>query len=911
MHYALKKTLAPDANERFLTRAELEQVIGDATLVALPRSQVNELMSLAAALGAAVSGSQPSTTTLVPSRTPAWLVPEAELPVCRFVVSRPEMEKAIRSAVASHGIAIIAAGTGLGKSTLARSVARALAQTVSIADLRDAPPDEALLRLSSLLGLVGLGASDAVVIEDLNCLDDPKVSLSLARVVSALRRRDRVGLLTCYRRPSARTLTELGLDATAVVGVPYLSETEVDEMVRQAGAQPSLWGRLAFFAAGCGHPQLVNAFVAGMSARNWPADAVDDVIVGGLTNADIEAARDAARRSLIGLLPAPTRSLLYRTSLVIGRFDRSLALDIGALTPNIPNAGDDLDQLVGPWIEVAAANLYRVSPLASSSGRESLTADEQTAVHNRIATKYLDRQTISASEANVVFAHALLGKAIQPLLAISSSVVTSDENTLRALSDELFLLRAARTDSPIYVGSPPVSQMLRLAQFKLVAIKGDSAAIAACAAALLAESTKDAGGLLGQLSEYIALATILSTAGISNHLTNWLKLLVRFVEMTEANEQFRTHMTTFENSPELGGLTLYGFLFAIGSMQLSSVARLEAIFDSVDALDGKTRDALLAGYRRLPSDCGLLVNGPWVAEQDRGEIDWKDVADRYIRMARKAESWGHPLLAVHCHSARVVMFDEYGGDPEAALAAAEAAVAELGTHVVLSRARAKVLWRRKDHQGSVSILRQIAGEIGRDDPIERAFALREAAISAAEIKDYQLAEEWFSEAGTAAETAWLDDMKPLAVGLAFDAAVAMFNAGRVKPAIERMAASLTKRSGQKDCRNLGTEIGQMQTTIASPAALWISRLGFPLKYGSVAMVVTETTRMTLGVPISPHLFRNAAATSAALHASKSPHLATALLAHTDEKTTEAHYIRASSLSVARDFAELIGDLRTP
>jgi integrase len=122
---------------------------------------------------------------------------------------------------------------------------------------------------------------------------------------------------------------------------------------------------------------------------------------------------------------------------------------------------------------------------------------------------------------------------------------------------------------------------------------------------------------------------------------------------------------------------------------------------------------------------------------------------------------------------------------------------------------------------------------------------------------------------------------------------------------------LQQRSGKKDCRNLGTEIGQMQTTIASPGALWISRLGFPLKYGSVAMAVTETTRMTLGVPISPHLFRNAAATSAALHASKSPHLATALLHHTDEKTTEAHYIRASSLSVARDFAELIGDLRTP
>ena len=126
---------------------------------------------------------------------------------------------------------------------------------------------------------------------------------------------------------------------------------------------------------------------------------------------------------------------------------------------------------------------------------------------------------------------------------------------------------------------------------------------------------------------------------------------------------------------------------------------------------------------------------------------------------------------------------------------------------------------------------------------------------------------------------------------------------------------LQQSSGQEDRLDLGNGTGQMQTTIASPenttTALWISRLGCPLKYGSVAMAVTETTRMTLGVPISPHLFRNAAATSAALHASKSPHLASALLHHTDQKTTEAHYIRASSLSVARDFGALIGDLRTP
>lgn len=98
-------------------------------------------------------------------------------------------------------------------------------------------------------------------------------------------------------------------------------------------------------------------------------------------------------------------------------------------------------------------------------------------------------------------------------------------------------------------------------------------------------------------------------------------------------------------------------------------------------------------------------------------------------------------------------------------------------------------------------------------------------------------------------------------------------------------------------------------TLTRPAsALWISHLGDPLSYDSVAYAITKTTQMTVGVPVSPHLFRSACATSAALHASHSPHLASALLQHSDPRVTEEHYNRASSLSVARDFAAMVRGL---
>jgi hypothetical protein len=66
--------------------------------------------------------------------------------------------------------------------------------------------------------------------------------------------------------------------------------------------------------------------------------------------------------------------------------------------------------------------------------------------------------------------------------------------------------------------------------------------------------------------------------------------------------------------------------------------------------------------------------------------------------------------------------------------------------------------------------------------------------------------------------------------------------------------------------------------------------------------------MTLGVAVNPHRFRKADATSAALYAPQSPHLGSALLHHSDPKVTQEHYNRASSLSVAHDFAKLVREL---
>jgi integrase len=90
------------------------------------------------------------------------------------------------------------------------------------------------------------------------------------------------------------------------------------------------------------------------------------------------------------------------------------------------------------------------------------------------------------------------------------------------------------------------------------------------------------------------------------------------------------------------------------------------------------------------------------------------------------------------------------------------------------------------------------------------------------------------------------------------------------------------------------------------SALWLSSNdGTPMSYHGVASAITETTRATIGVTVSPHLFRTAIASSAAIHGGPTPHLASALLHHTDHRVTEAHYNRASNLTAANSFQEII------
>jgi integrase len=132
-----------------------------------------------------------------------------------------------------------------------------------------------------------------------------------------------------------------------------------------------------------------------------------------------------------------------------------------------------------------------------------------------------------------------------------------------------------------------------------------------------------------------------------------------------------------------------------------------------------------------------------------------------------------------------------------------------------------------------------------------------------------------------------------------------------------LSASETKekRADERPINELLTPLierylGQHRTVLARsdnpPSALWLSaNAGCPITNKQVARVIRLTTLSTLGVAVSPHLFRTSAASTAATYGGENPYLASALLHHTDSSVNNAHYNRATSLTAAESFRQIV------
>jgi len=91
-------------------------------------------------------------------------------------------------------------------------------------------------------------------------------------------------------------------------------------------------------------------------------------------------------------------------------------------------------------------------------------------------------------------------------------------------------------------------------------------------------------------------------------------------------------------------------------------------------------------------------------------------------------------------------------------------------------------------------------------------------------------------------------------------------------------------------------------------AFWASTKGGPLAYTYVGQIITETTRRELGVAVNPHLFRDCAVYTVATAAGDRMGIASALLQHTDPRTTEKYYNKGATIGAVRRYQQILDRL---
>lgn len=85
--------------------------------------------------------------------------------------------------------------------------------------------------------------------------------------------------------------------------------------------------------------------------------------------------------------------------------------------------------------------------------------------------------------------------------------------------------------------------------------------------------------------------------------------------------------------------------------------------------------------------------------------------------------------------------------------------------------------------------------------------------------------------------------------------------------------------------------------------LWVGDNGRPMSAAMVGIRIAQTTERVTGKRISPHLFRDAAATTLARSSPGDAALIRPLLGHSSDQTVARHYIHAGSIEAGRAYAD--------
>jgi len=755
--------LRTEPKTRYLDSAALLNLCADAGRSSLPNSLLESIMA-----------QQTGQRQLQDLALPAALETLDVLPLPTLLLPRQDVVQAVTKILESTSVAILSAGTGMGKSVVAKLSARASGGKWMMVDLRDVAAEVCEYRLNKALGETAATPLAGIILDDLNELNTPKVAAALARLLRSLKRHNSACIVTCYKDLSFRALENLGLDAGASLRIPALSHPEVASLVQMIGGDASRWTSFVRYAGGNGHPQLVRVVLTGLKQRGWPTTDIDDLTKTEI-GVDIEEEREAIRQNLVNALDVEPRKFLYRTSLAVGRFKRKSALQLGEIEPQIHSAGEHLDTLIGPWIDKLGSGLLRVSPLIANAGENTLLPTEQVAVHRVLAESLFETGKLDVTTVDDLFLHSIKGKSNNILVQLGGALLRAKHEELKMIAEWFPSLRFASLDSSIVPKDPAIAILFRLNQFAIAASLDNKTSHPLNVWKTLESEIKKSDPQEEGMFQSMAMGKALCLNDLPTILPNWFSLLRKFRASLAKKTEFL---------PSINKLDQNGGLFIAQAIRIGSVHAQQNLFDELHHLDRQEREEYLGFTLTTREGTAALVNGPWLEEVRSGKIDGRSASKSYQQMAQLTRSWGHAQLTIFLLVAASIMLDEYSGDPDSALELIKQAETEFGTVIDLARARSKIYLRQRKHHDVISIVRDIDSQVDQFEPLERMFLRRETGISFAETGDWKAAASQFLQAHKDALAVASGSFNAIALGLKADYALALFKAEDLGMAVD-------------------------------------------------------------------------------------------------------------------------------
>lgn len=714
------------------------------------------------------------------------------VPLPRAIASRNKLIDSTVYSLKNNNTAWLYGAAGVGKTVAAKMAAKHIGGSWFGANLRGLNSLEVCQILDSSLSNLNNQKVTGILIDDLECVFTPTVTEKLLSIHHYCKKINVFILFTSSKATDEDYLYSANLSQEVEQKVDEFSEVDIKEILSTFGVTEDYWARYIHMSSGGGHPQLVIAMIQSMRRSEWSIEefrTLDSLLQ---KNETVEKVKKKTRERLFHELPASARELIERVSLIKGRFNRHLVLDLALLPPKIADAGIIFDQLLGSWIDQHEIDRFSLSPLLSNFADATLTKQQQKPIQFEIADSILRTKVIDPITMNAAFLAAFVGENTRALALLCYPILNTELSELQIIAPHLVMFTLFTTDNSIYIHDSNVNIMLRGAQLILLTCFEDKKE------SYLETFDRfeiEAGNSNAQetgssvLVRMVIYTKLLLSQPKFGNLPNWNLIVMKLNALFKNKaELLPTSIPHKEIPTEVDGISVVSFSIINQIRQIETIEALIPLFEFIDTLDSDIRKELFQTIDQIDFGVDYFVRGAWLHEYRRETIDCEKHSAIFSELEIFANNWEYEELASVCVQFAAIIWDESGEQKEKALEVIDSGLAKYGaSNFVLIRAKAKVLFRAKEYGKSLTLSNQLIDSNAPLNNTAKIFFYRDAAICAENENNYSLARKYYLLGASASREKELPENKPMEIGFKADAALASWHRGNKEECIQDLA----------------------------------------------------------------------------------------------------------------------------